>query len=749
MRDHLRIARQGRPQKVEGSLRMYLGGADRIDPAALYEEVRSRLSLSDDIREKFEREPSTTGWRNEPWFTPIVGSGPLGLPLNFLQARDVIPDVIWAALDSHPEANSTSFDQLRGLGQDPQRLVDAYLRNLIQAKLGPRDSTIPPARPADLDPESGRADMRLVEIAAQLILMSALLTRTFHRISLDSIRPLGRWGSSMAELKGGAHPHNQLGDLRREFVEPVVLAADATSQLIESADSALLRDVPDVSEVLGFVRGLLEDIVKDLDTELPTLAVLQLTQLTEATWLILVRTLAGAAYPGWTDLLLRLIIGDNANENVKVHARPRWDQMSKLTKRVAEIHDMASHFEGSGTSTADRDANRAFYDSLADILWAQQDAKAAMQKHNATPLQPMAFVTSFDCELEMALMRTGPGRSFSVVLPVVSVASSSDPHGRFAWAQATIQCPTSAERQGTPHPGLPQALREPTGEWRGLGSKMTAGDWPNHPVVVRLTGCPMITLPKLEDNDTSRICSDLELNKGQQPHELHHVVSIDESIALLQTSADLEWARSADQSRGMPGEWFTAAAGPAPRRIWCLLGVPYQDPAVRNRVLSVLTRPEPLPAEVAQETAEPASESEDTPASSDRWKSAQVASDEIEEGLSFGDGEPWDAPTVRVVAPSTPSRPAEAPVNTSPRINRGAATPDRGTFRGFAAVGSRIDDQDIKLLDDLRIDVIKCRAEELTRPFTAYAEFVREFTSHYNDAVSAALSGATNGTGQR
>ena len=279
--------------------------------------------------------------------------------------------------------------------------------------------------------------------------------------------------------------------------------------------------------------------------------------------------------------------------------------------------------------------------------------------------------------------------------------------------------------------------------------KMTAGDWPNHPVVVRLTGCPMITLPKLEDNDTSRICSDLELNKGQQPHELHHVVSIDESIALLQTSADLEWARSADQSRGMPGEWFTAAAGPAPRRIWCLLGVPYQDPAVRNRVLSVLTRPEPLPAEVAQETAEPASESEDTPASSDRWKSAQVASDEIEEGLSFGDGEPRDAPTVRVVAPSTPSRPAEAPVNTSPRINRGAATPDRGTFRGFAAVGSRIDDQDIKLLDDLRIDVIKCRAEELTRPFTAYAEFVREFTSQYNDAVSAALSGATNGTGQR
>jgi hypothetical protein len=259
------------------------------------------------------------------------------------------------------------------------------------------------------------------------------------------------------------------------------------------------------------------------------------------------------------------------------------------------------------------------YAACAALLNEQARA-AASAPQNRRPPVASAFVTTFDVELEMALL-SAEASPFLVAVPyhvlVGSLADRAQARSHPVWIAYVVR------------PGLDglDGLLAPT-EWivlhndifggvssiaeqRGGSPAVLAHDAThlrlrNLPVVVRLSGSPLVKPPPLYDpatNTWTELVHELASVPGttfepaveptgdaRDPGMvLEHAVVIDEYAAMQQTAAEL-FAPGTGRI-GLP----TALAGGSSTgdraRFWVLLGVQVGDPGVRHRVAFEMSAP--------------------------------------------------------------------------------------------------------------------------------------------------------------
>lgn len=637
-----------------------------------------------------------------PWYTPVIGSGPVGLPADFRDAARHLPEAMQLKL-SH--SGLGAFAGPRPLAADPMGWIGDFVGRLVDDRAGgfkDRESQrpVPVERLAD----------RLTDLALRVTAVAAQLTRTFHRISLDVTRPIGPWGSESAVLP---RRHARWASTDEDYLATL-------RTLIDWAQDALAEDS---QRLRGFpaLKGLLEQIRLAANENKVTLHHVQ--QVTEVSWWLIVESVVDSPYPGWTELLLQLLLKDSVGVN-SGHRRPRLLDMEKLASSVSELLNgsTAASWRGVNLST-DTLENRRFYDAVAGSLWAQH-AFAEREKgeggvDRSAVMAPFAtgFVTSFDYELEMALWRTAPasGGGFSVVLPAYLVHGDKDTEGDFVWMAGTIIVPREDERVGKYLEDRESAMSITT--WGVLSSHHSL---PKHPIVVRLAGCPLVDLADVAQkapvlNELRALGLVTDASAGERLR-LVHAITVDEYLAVRQTEAEWQWTRELMNDkpggRGLPKE-LTLTRGTEPVRYWLLMGVPLKDPAIRMRVLAVLARDE-REQEAARSTAEPAAHASDhgsgptaagIPAARVRATGGSLARWGITD-----DRKAVPQPSVRE------GRAAQAPEPTQ-------AAPTRSPRAGLA-INTRCDDDEVILMQSLGLTIVRDRCERYTDDLENYVTWL-------------------------
>lgn len=734
-----------------------------------------------------------TPWRDQPWITPVVGSGPLGLPRTFVEVSNNVDEHVLKSLKNGRSTGWVACNEAPGA--DPELWLSAYVAGLVSTRVGSQSLTSS-NRPVSLAPQD-EADLAL---ASLLLLVSAQLTRTFHRISLDTARALGRWGSERAALNldavdGVPRVHDRLNDLIREFVAPLQAAiGSAEAGLLASqqrARAARCAWCPDGercprhdtrAKMDGALLRILDEVRSETTGDAPVVTIIRLQQVTEAAWLYLVRAISGDVYPGWTDLLLRLVFleAHDSQSKVRGHTRPRWQEMAGLAKAVAGMMGDASHV-GHAPDSQDRQHNNAFYDAIAETLWAQHDVLTSLPAESgrraaSTDLpggsvpQPLAFVTSFDCEVEAALRRRAGDRhkSFSVIIPAFAKSGSE---GDFVWLEAVVSTADD------------HLLTEPV-EWRLMGAHRSIDSRHRHPVVVHLMGCPLIPLPRLNAGrgpgsasahpEAKNLIGQLRANGVGGKRDLVHAITLDEYIALRQGDIEWQWSQDTTTDGGLPGAWFGSDLD-GPRRFWMLMGVPFQDPAVRARTLSVLTRPEnerKLGVHNEANQLEVGATATDVGGGADAVIDLVETSDERspfwEDADDADERSPfWQEPDtldaqnrsvmgIGVADPllkvTEPSAATQVSTRAAARGTEDVASPEmepRGSARHRVrgvVISTRVDDEEAKLLLDIGLDIVLDRAEVFSESLTCHAESLRHAIEDIRDRARNAGSGRSSTT---
>lgn len=708
----------------------------------------------DVVRHAVDAPPSpttTSPWKQQPWLTPILGSGPLGLPLDFLRVADRLPGLIGGLVAHHD-----LFSPFQGLGADPAMWSELFVRELVAQRCGTEralDRFVPTAGSVVVD--DAELLSRLQGLPTLLLVVAAQSTRTFHRMSLDTCRPLSRWGSERSLMHSS---HDRWQGLQDEYVRVLRAAAGAAdvelTRLIASvrptraagAASAPAGGV-ETATTLRAIRALIKSVsAQFLDSE-GVITLLHLQQLTEAAWFILVDRVSGDAYPGWTDLLLRLLLRDEGGVQPG-HRRPRSSHMETVAKDVAEIMLPASLAAWTApVRTAEGQENFDFYNSVADSLWAQHRAREAWYSRDggrdeAGDLpQVIAFVSSFDYELETALWRQAAesGGTFSVIIPVYAVPQGNQQEvGDFVWLEGIISVP-QLSRRGLDNPTAEQfhqQLLRPT-SWQVVSSRRDHRH-ARHPVVVRLSGCPLIPLPSLSGPQGSALRNDLAGLQLTQVESLVHSVTVDEFLALRQTEADWVWSTSEAKSneavsRALPNE-FVGTSEKAAERYWAIMGVPFRDPAVRIRLLSVLVRPaESASPSGAKVTIVDAPVGDPTPPPpTDKAAELAAPARAIRPRL----GAPAAQPALITPARSAPSpAPANGPGPATQSVpgqseeEPVAGSQRRTHHRHGVAINTRVDDEEALLLEALGFTVVRDRCENFTRDLEDYAAWLTRLST--------------------
>lgn len=641
---------------------------------SLVDFMRSSLGMDD-----FEPEANLP-WAGHPWVTPILGSGPLGLPADFIEASTLLPGLIRDRLEDHPV-----LLQYPGIGADPHGWVETYVKELIKQRVGDElDSYV--ARTGGDGPGYAELDQKVTEEAIQLVLVAGLATRAYYRMCLDGSRPFARWGTERAEL---SHTQERWQNLQDEYLAPLGNAIVRAKTEVASKSSHAGAS----HSIWPAIGNLLEQLSVNAHRDDPLISSLQVQQLTECAWQVLVEAVSGHTYPGWTDLLIRLVLSDEFGI-AHGHKRPRWFEIGSLSERVRAVVEPAARASWmANDANIEVAENRSLYDSIAEILWAQHAVRewwylrlGGARKDRAADLpQVTSFGTSFDYELQTALWRTAPdeGAEFSLVVPAYAVERAGAAEADFVWLEGTISVPPRAQRESMLRTEAAlQAMRHPTG-WRLVASGRK-GVAQRRPVVVALAGCPLVDLPTLgEDHpESAELAEDLR-RLNLPASSFVHSVTVDEYLALRQTEAEWLWARDEDTShkenRGLPTTFFETNEN-APERYWLALGVPFRDPAVRLRVLGVLAR----------------------------RGDAHSVTDGGDEGEA--PREPTHPSTLLGERRGAPTR--------QRLIGRRAAAVRR--LRGLA-INARVDDEEIGLLSAIGLSVVRDRCENFSEDLSGYA----------------------------
>lgn len=594
------------------------------------------------------------------------------------------------------------------------RIADAqeFLEELIGSRLH--------ARVAD---STEAADPSLVcptisDFTTALILAVSTLTRTYHELSIVLNTPLDRWGRDIARA-GLSKPSERrravrdwsdvrafLGYLRKEL-DSAPEAWAAQTRLSEE-----VRSQPFEVGEAGSLRSLLDEIETQFEDDVHIEAE-HIRLLTALVWHRLLKELSPAHYPGWTELLMRLVL---QNERALLsHRQPRWRNINELNSWVeTTIVPTSGSTWGaeSGVAPTQLDEEvQSFYDALADCLWAQarvaeayhQPARSPVVHHEGVAYEPLrapeslplatSYVTSFDMELERSLWRTigrGDGRtsgSFSIIFPTYYQNSAMSSDGEFYWLEKIVTVDTQRDPDGTFwFRDTTNRGDGPAPKFRIMHSRRT--DLRNHPYVVRLGGCPGIRIPAVSQlaEDPQFVADFRELN-GQRSLSgvFVHSLTVDEYLALRQVETEQVWrSMNNQQSRTLP-ERMRLSAIDGPIRSWALLGIQLRDPAVRLRLLSLFN----------QKFTQQPGISSPTPIHPDSSPSGGTLSELL-------------PPEEQTTEPAVQPNPVAGRLPRPPKLC------------GFA-VNVYYDDDEVVLLDSLNLTAVEERAQAMGAEFEHYA----------------------------
>jgi hypothetical protein len=293
-------------------------------------------------------------------------------------------------------------------------------------------------------------------------------------------------------------------------------------------------------------------------------------------------TLGTVTYPGWSELLLIEALQTSMVTIGDAPARPHLRDLTNETFSSLALESVSRRSWGTRSESGGITSRDAFYDSVAEVLRQQSEMYGGAAGIGARPPMPVAYITSFDVELEMALWSAGS--PFVVVLPVLAISdderSANSASVHWLWTRITPDLKLD-------HAAQLDALRGGTVEHEWLPADQanwgqSSGRYRGEPVVVRLAGSPLMAVPPRQAVGISA------------DQSLHHALLLDEYSAWHQAVLELS------QLRGL-AKAFTRATSDVPR-FWMFLGTQLSDSAIRIRLLThefaalgADNRPEVLP----------------------------------------------------------------------------------------------------------------------------------------------------------
>ncbi len=551
-----------------------------------------------------------------PWITPIVGTGCLDLGNNPEIDRQVLRKLLDGWLDRHDVKVPLAF------GQASREAFD-FANHLKRDRCAGSDQSGEPSEA-----------LTLSETTAALLLLSALATSLYLEGRARMRQPSSRWSTNdVALLDSSGGP---------EIMEMVDAAMGVSRALRSTLGSTDTSSGAAILQLLSALESQLREGSLPLD---------HVRMLTEVTWLAMVD--GSSIYPGWSDVLVELVLRFATEA-----PRGRHPQVRDLTILAESVGDLledttrrswAQRTQGGGAAVSSRRAR--LYDSVAGLLDAQARVFAALSPvapaeraggfdsfgieddldyaddgilapAEALPLvasgdpgnavaqavlddsravlaalggdsasldlpappHPVALVTSFDIELEMALWAAG--RPFRVVLPVL-VASRMSMTAELVWLSADID-PTSGS-------DLDDLLVGPH-TWHVATRVISGREGGDRPVVVRLSGTPLFSLPDPSESPLDAELADLGL---LNPRGLHHALTVDEYTSQRQSETEWfyagqvsrSWASGGNEPRSHRPDLpdCLAVGAPAHDRIWLALGVQLDDHTIRGRLFAQIT----------------------------------------------------------------------------------------------------------------------------------------------------------------
>jgi len=502
-----------------------------------------------------------------PWMVPVVGSG----------ALDSIGS--WEISLEHLLADiKTEVDQF---GDSPENsesfatIADRFVRSLVKGR----------RRVESNAQNSEQIQVGVTRSAARLVLVTALLTRYVHVARAMGPTALDRTTDEIIETPAAT----------ASVDDPYQLATTIRFPLLDQLDCLMSELTGD--EKFGALVTLLDAVKEALDQPVRKVSLNSLRLLTEATWVKLVDR--PDAYYGWSELMLKLFLDSNSQGT---HSQPTNGQMlmrvfdrrprNESVTRVAEIvHDS---FKGPTEASWRATTHSPVHHAVARVLISEaaQTGKLA----NRDLPRAMAISTAFDLELEMALYRAGSG--FQIAIPLHAVGGARD--AELVWMVGTVD---PKESNGADPLDV---IRNPKC-WVPLSSKNKLGLLKRLPLIVRASGCPLITV---KGECTDRVLklvlpmrppgslqkpppTPYDFNEGAKVL-VNHAVIVDEYLAIRLAEAEIQRAYESQRS-GIQQVAEVASIGQAfdgsskNDFYFAFFGVPFGDPAVRQRLMSLLT----------------------------------------------------------------------------------------------------------------------------------------------------------------
>lgn len=314
-----------------------------------------------------------------PWVTPVLGSGCLGGPSPDQRSKLLaLPDQLVASL---------------GLGdehEDQASLLREFAISLLLARIPDLRSEANFNGSTDLPVETGKA-----KVTANCMLAAALLNQARHEALATTHRYI-RDGAAIPVELADNNDYSTVGSRitpAKRFVDAALEQSHGDDDLMPST----------AREILEQVTAALTPLVEERASELSGR---QVDAMIEVAWLQLIEPIG--LYPGWRDLMtaasLAVTTGDDDQVDDRDFVRPRLGSIDVVEELQWPLQALEA---ATAASWSDEDSGRRrFYDAVAETLIAQSEAEAPLA---------VAFVTSMDVELEMALARQGA--TFTVLHP--------------------------------------------------------------------------------------------------------------------------------------------------------------------------------------------------------------------------------------------------------------------------------------------------------------------------------------------
>jgi hypothetical protein len=538
-----------------------------------------------------------------PWITLVLGSGCLeaSQDISGTEIREV-PAIVQRLLAEEPPLPD---------GTNSAKLASAFAASLIADRLGP--SALPGFHDGEAmaEPDDPRRasdasfEDKIDRKTAQLLLCAALLTRLYHLASAAAPDALSRTGHDRVSMPTGWAGS---AELQSDALQP-------TLELLEKLMASVNHSSPATED------AVLDQALRKIDESLrsprsrPSLRVADIQLLTELCWYFL--TEGTSVYPGWNDLLLHLSTRTPPALFDRWLPRPAFDDIDAACRFVEDRYRDATRRSWEQLVDEDQSDRERFYATVAGVL--RQQAALRRSTPQSSPVQPpiaSAFVTSFDLELEMAMWRSST-EPFVIAVPMNLLQDITEPAAAHLASVCWLGCLIR------PDHSIPQAqqlekLRAPAEEdWFLLGGgtryELTYG---NYPVVVRLSGSPLMKAPRLWTEDGSRwndLCHQLldayhiELpadsqnpNPASPELRMAHVALLDEYSAMQHAASEFfvyQPGQSNERVRhGLPAA-LTGTRGSAFARFWMMMGVQVSDSSIRYRFASQMTVPRNIDGE--------------------------------------------------------------------------------------------------------------------------------------------------------